>query len=209
MAKQAINLGASPTGAGGDDRRSAWLKAKSNFTELYNWLANVSQSDDQSTPLPAVLPLAKGGTGQNSLAALISALQGGGAYGRSNALGTVGQSGGVPTGAILEFGSNANGKYLKLADGTLICWQSSAGAYSINNAFSTDLVASSPITMTFPMAFAGAPVVMPTVLFATGYFCWAAIEPFGVSSTQCALRLISRLNTATAYSGYLAIGRWY
>lgn len=36
-------------------------------------------------------------------------------------LGTVAQSGGVPTGAVIERGSNANGDYLRLADGTQIC----------------------------------------------------------------------------------------
>lgn len=35
MAKQTINLGTAPSGAGGDDRRSAWLKAITNFDELY------------------------------------------------------------------------------------------------------------------------------------------------------------------------------
>lgn len=35
MAKQLVNLGSAPAGAGGDDRRSAWLKAISNFNELY------------------------------------------------------------------------------------------------------------------------------------------------------------------------------
>lgn len=35
MAKQVINLGTAPSGAGGDDRRSAWLKAINNFDELY------------------------------------------------------------------------------------------------------------------------------------------------------------------------------
>ncbi|MBF8703006.1 hypothetical protein [Pseudomonas putida] len=35
MAKQVINLGTAPSGAGGDDRRSAWLKAINNFNELY------------------------------------------------------------------------------------------------------------------------------------------------------------------------------
>ncbi|WP_238066250.1 hypothetical protein [Pseudomonas shirazica] len=38
MAKQTINLGTAPTGAGGDDRRSAWLKAVNNFNELYSAL---------------------------------------------------------------------------------------------------------------------------------------------------------------------------
>ncbi|MCJ7854581.1 hypothetical protein [Pseudomonas monteilii] len=38
MAKQVINLGTAPTGAGGDDRRSAWAKAIANFNELYTAL---------------------------------------------------------------------------------------------------------------------------------------------------------------------------
>jgi hypothetical protein len=56
---------------------------------------------------------------------------------RSNILGTVSQLGGVPTGAIIERGSNANGSFVKYADGTLICDHvltlssaaASAGAY--------------------------------------------------------------------------------
>ncbi len=47
-------------------------------------------------------------------------------------VGTVSQSGGVPTGAVVERGSNANGEYVRFADGTQICYQflvsSSAGA---------------------------------------------------------------------------------
>ena len=42
-------------------------------------------------------------------------------YISGNILGTVSQSGGVPTGAIIERGSNANGEFVKYADGTLIC----------------------------------------------------------------------------------------
>jgi hypothetical protein len=50
-----------------------------------------------------------------------------------NLLGTVSQSGGTPTGAVLERGTNANGGYLRLADGTQLCWKanfvtSSSGA---------------------------------------------------------------------------------
>jgi len=40
---------------------------------------------------------------------------------QSNILGTVSESGGVPTGAIIESGSNSNGEFIKYADGTLIC----------------------------------------------------------------------------------------
>ena len=42
-------------------------------------------------------------------------------YHTGNILGTVSQSGGVPTGAIIERGSNVNGEYVRYADGTMIC----------------------------------------------------------------------------------------
>ena len=37
-------------------------------------------------------------------------------------VGTVSQSGGDPTGAVIERGSNSNGEYVRYADGTQICW---------------------------------------------------------------------------------------
>jgi len=45
-------------------------------------------------------------------------------YHTGNVIGTVSQSGGVPTGAIIERGSNANGEYVRLADGTQIATNS-------------------------------------------------------------------------------------
>lgn len=42
-------------------------------------------------------------------------------FNQDNILGTVSQSAGVPTGAIIESGSNANGEFTKFADGTMIC----------------------------------------------------------------------------------------
>jgi len=40
---------------------------------------------------------------------------------RNNILGQVTQSAGVPTGAVIERGSNANGEFVRFADGTQIC----------------------------------------------------------------------------------------
>lgn len=51
------------------------------------------------------------------------------AYGKSNILGAVSQSGGVPTGAIMERGTNANGEFIKFANGTLICVASRSLSY--------------------------------------------------------------------------------
>ena len=42
-------------------------------------------------------------------------------FNKSNILGTVSQVGGVPTGAVIESGTNANGTYVKFADGTFLC----------------------------------------------------------------------------------------
>lgn len=42
-------------------------------------------------------------------------------YGPGNLLGPVAQAGGVPTGAVIEEGSTADGHYIRFADGTQIC----------------------------------------------------------------------------------------
>lgn len=42
-------------------------------------------------------------------------------YGRDTVLGTVGQFGGQPTGALIKRGANANGNYVCFADSTQIC----------------------------------------------------------------------------------------
>lgn len=68
------------------------------------------------------------------------------AYVQDNILGTVSESAGVPTGAIIERGSNANGEFVKFADGTLICTH-------ISSATGFNLSASSYFTWTFPHAF--------------------------------------------------------
>ena len=40
---------------------------------------------------------------------------------KNDIVGTVAQSGGIPTGAIIETGTNSNGTYTRFADGTQIC----------------------------------------------------------------------------------------
>lgn len=54
-------------------------------------------------------------------------------YHTTNILGTASQSGGVPTGAIIERGGNANGEYVRLADGTQICTRQVTPDYSLHN----------------------------------------------------------------------------
>ena len=70
------------------------------------------------TGLTTALSIAQGGTGGTSQATARTAL-GLGSAAVAPILGTVSQSGGTPTGAIIERGSNANGAYTKFADGTM------------------------------------------------------------------------------------------
>ncbi|MFD1342873.1 hypothetical protein [Litorisediminicola beolgyonensis] len=60
-------------------------------------------------------------------------------------LGTVSQSDGVPTGAVIERGSNGNGEYVRFADGTQIC----TDVVSFNPTLATGYTAFS-----FPASFA-------------------------------------------------------
>jgi hypothetical protein len=69
-----------------------------------------------------------------------------------NILGTVSQSGGVPTGAIIERGSNSDGIYTLFADGTMLIRisgvTSSAGYKDIDLAFpASDLTYSMSVSM--------------------------------------------------------------
>lgn len=47
-------------------------------------------------------------------------------YSKDNILDTVSQTAGVPTGGVIESGSNANGEYVRFADGLQICTNSNA-----------------------------------------------------------------------------------
>jgi len=63
MAKQTINQGTAPTGAGGDTSRSGSAKLQANDDELYAALGA-----NASGVLPSALPIEKGGTGATTAA---------------------------------------------------------------------------------------------------------------------------------------------
>ena len=63
MAKQTINQGTAPTGAGGDTFRSGSAKLQANDNEIYTALGA-----NASGVLPSALPIAKGGTGATTAA---------------------------------------------------------------------------------------------------------------------------------------------
>ena len=77
---------------------------------------------------------------------------------QGSVLGTVSQTAGVPTGRVIERGSNANGEYVRFADGTQICTVTAA-AVDTTTAAGAVYMHTNLLTWTFPAAFAAAPVV--------------------------------------------------
>lgn len=115
----------------------------------------------------------------------------------------------IGAGGVVESGSNGNGWFVKLADGTLYCSGISARAVTTStqggSMFHSELAA-----FTFPIPFVGnVPRIAPGVLTTTNYYSWAAMEGnVSANLTGTAYRLVSPVNNATGYICYLAIGRW-
>lgn len=134
---------------------------------------------------------AAGGTAQGRMAGLKvqKRLQ------SSTILGTVSQSGGLPTGALIERGSNSNGEYARFADGTLICTHGMAAS------------SGGAATWTFPSAFTAAPKVtgaaIATVLSAV---CLDAAP----STTAATFSARDKADARRADTCHLhAVGRWF
>jgi hypothetical protein len=127
----------------------------------------------------------------------------------ATAVGAVQQTGGVPTGALLETGANANGRYVRFADGTQICWQSiSVTDQAISSPYGAVFIGSR--TWSFPAAFMALPAVSaPTCRWGTGA-TWGSGH--GVTTTNVIFRFFdafSRSSGTTFTADYMATGRWY
>ena len=146
---------------------------------------------------------------KTDLAELIATLLGEDVYKQSNIIGTVGQSSGIPTGAVIERGNNANGEYIKFTDGTMICsWMP-----SFSNVVCPPKTAIGPYTWTFPAEFASLGAAMVEYIGANGIqieFKMMAVSTSALSSY--AFNEDSNV-TLTTQSGdktsNFALGRWF
>lgn len=132
-------------------------------------------------------------------------------FNQGNIVGTVSQSGGIPTGAVVERGSNANGEYVRFADGTQIC--TTAGVLPAT-AISTDFSVTKPHAAAF--------IAKPVVLFVCSNTDSGSIQGFGEIfrngigskyTTAAELRLagytyIVNISQAVEVSVF-SIGRWF
>ncbi len=121
-------------------------------------------------------------------------------YARDDIVGTVSESAGVPTGAIIESGNNANGNFVKFADGTMWCDR---------RLFS---VASGGTVWTYPVAFVGTvPTITHSIVVTVASGTPLMSEVHAPSITQ-AIALIYDVAGVFAGSETIDItakGRWY
>jgi hypothetical protein len=119
-------------------------------------------------------------------------------YDQNSILGTVSESAGVPTGAVIESGSNANGKYVRFADGTQICIRHfSPGATSH--------------AWTYPAAFissASSNLAVNAIVF-SGSAALVSVD-FSPSATASTFLLWDTAGAALSSQIHAtAIGRWF
>ncbi|WP_111639998.1 pyocin knob domain-containing protein [Marinomonas shanghaiensis] len=143
-----------------------------------------------------------------------------------NLVGTVSQLSSVPTGAIIERGSNANGEYTKFADGTMIC----SRTVVLQSGFPTSLDSKSVIDDSFvtPATFINTPSVQLTATALTTGNGGSARKAMSAWIRDQATSIVSTPNTFFSRHGVLmkleerqfnepdravlfftAIGRWY
>ena len=129
------------------------------------------------------------------------------AYAKSNILGTVSQSAGIPTGAVIERGSTASGDYVKFADGTLICTSGttniatpSYGANTNSNIFTVTFAANF-----FNSSFLFIGIAVPSA----SYDAYGATGSYPASSSSGGITIRNGASAQSFNVRYVAIGRWF
>ncbi|MCR2797951.1 hypothetical protein NQ094_18345 [Enterobacter kobei] len=162
--------------------------------------------------LTTALSISQGGTGAKN-AADARANLGLRSAALADVLGTVSQTGGVPTGAVIEKGSNSNGEYVRFADGTQICRMvvSAADAENKNLTAAGTLggYRSSQNQVPFPASFS-APAHCSGHINNNGHNVRIELVSGNQASCQFAFHAINSGTYAGADTIYItAIGRWF
>jgi len=129
-------------------------------------------------------------------------------YNQGNIVAPVSQSGGVPTGGIVQRGVTGAGEYVRFADGTQICWQteteSLASTMALHGGFRTP-----GQLWTYPANFVSAEVaVLVSVRNSTAF----GANAYPDSATRCfwhATTITSEVVAADRTVSLTAIGRWF
>ena len=134
-------------------------------------------------------------------------------YGKNNILGTVSQAAGVPTGAVIERGSNANGTYVRFADGTQICTYTSEGVEILSTAYAGVFLSDGEqAAKPFPAAFVGAVLRSQRATSNTASVSLPApVSRLVTGQNWAPQQAYALTNVGSVYvvHEYLAVGRWF
>lgn len=131
------------------------------------------------------------------------------AFRRGNIAGTVSQSGGVPTGALVEKGTTGDRHYLRFANGFQICWGNPGTQMAPTNvATGGGYQATVGNTYGFLAAFSSPPTVVAGASFSSVARGWVSLLDVP-TTTSVSLIAHSFANGALIVPYYIAIGWWY
>src|SRR5690606_4289001 len=104
---------------------------------------------------------------------------------------------------------NANGSYVRYADGTQICWRNSLPASSGTTTQAGSIYRNDGDTWTYPAGFVGA--VSAGVCGAGSNSRWATHNSSGSMSTSINVWMFSTVSNSVegSYFGPYAFGRWF
>ena len=160
-------------------------------------------------PSGDAVPVAAGGTGAVTAAAARANL-GLKSAAVADILGVVSQSSGAATGSIIERGSNANGRYVRFADGTQICWGVSTGRATASTQAGSAGYHTGLGNLTYPAAFVGdLPAYIPYTVSPQSYYGAALYDSVGTLTATPNTYVWSPSNSFSAAVTYIAIGRWF
>lgn len=129
------------------------------------------------------------------------------AFRRGNILAAVSQSGGIPTGALIERGTNANGEYVKFADGTYISTFTDGGIVC-NSASGSLFRSGTTNTWTFPGGAYASTTHLSVTASSNTLARWASAMP--ASTTTANYDNYSATSSASSQVVTLvAVGRWF
>ncbi|MHC8408280.1 pyocin knob domain-containing protein [Pseudomonas sp. TMB3-21] len=126
------------------------------------------------------------------------------------AVGTVSQSGGTATGAIIEKGTGANGQFTKFADGTMICVRTVSLGSLVVSAQANGVAYLGLNGLAFAATFVDSPAVTMSVVNGGG-LGWAAMGSAfpSLSATQNFFLMVPSVGTYSFNVQIIAIGRWF
>ncbi|WP_130926665.1 phage tail protein [Pseudomonas sp. Sample_14] len=160
------------------------------------------------TALTTAIPLSMGGTGGKTQAAARTGL-GLGSAAVAAIVGTVSQYGGLPTGALMEYGTNSGGEFWKFASGLMICTKKVAlGATSFAAGPIFTCVSSAVGAM--PAVFAANPYVAANGISDALGGGWGSCYVNWSASTWGSWAIYTEVSRTSASTlNLIAIGKWF